>query len=415
MMDHLTLGVCYYPEQWPEDLWEEDLKRVRSCGIEIVRIGDFCWTLCEAQEGQYDFSLIERFLALCEKQGMKVILCTPTAVPPIWMSERYPQILNARCDGTLLRHGMRRHATLNSEIYLTFVKGIVTALAKQFADHPCVIGWQIDNELNCEISEYYSEADDQAFRVYLQEKYKTLEAFNEAMGTIFWNQTYTAWEQVHLKRITVSGGEQPAPDVGGKAILFAQCSTLCQAAKRYSALRPATGTLHNHQRAVSQSQLSRADEGVSGFYHLRQLSQLRFRQDQARRGAGKPPRPLLELAHGPNALSLAYLWDHGAPDGRNWPGRRLRGAYPRAGTDASLGLSGNCRRCRFSLPLPLANLHKRDRAVLPWVAGLRQPGQSPPSGAETACKGVAAAAGGGGQTLPSRCGVCQRLFRRMGC
>jgi beta-galactosidase len=178
-------------------------------GIEIIRIAEFAWNKFEPQEGIFTFDFFDDFLELAYKKGLKVILCTPTATPPAWLTNKYTEVLNAKEDGTLFRHGMRRHNTYNSKIYNEFTTRIVDKLASHYCPHPAVIGWQIDNEFNCHMDTFYSESDHKAFRVYLKDKFKTLEAFNEAMGTTFWNQTYTSWEEVYLTRPTVSNSNNP--------------------------------------------------------------------------------------------------------------------------------------------------------------------------------------------------------------
>lgn len=208
-LDKLTLGVCYYPEHWPESLWENDLDRMLAYGIEVIRIAEFAWSKFEPQEGTYIFEFFDKFLDLAHEKGMKVIFCTPTATPPAWLTSRYPEVLNARVDGTLYQHGLRRHYNYNSPNYQEFTIRIVEQLASHYCSHPAIIGWQIDNELNCECNVFYSESDHVAFRAYLKEKFKTLDALNEAMGTTFWNQTYTNWDEIYLKRPTVGGNTNP--------------------------------------------------------------------------------------------------------------------------------------------------------------------------------------------------------------
>ena len=107
--DHMTLGVCYYPEHWDEALWEEDLDRMAHYGIEVVRVFEFAWSIVEPRDGKYDFSLFDRFLDLAATKGMKVIMCTPTATPPAWLSKVYPEILNADYMGHPYGYGHRRH------------------------------------------------------------------------------------------------------------------------------------------------------------------------------------------------------------------------------------------------------------------------------------------------------------------
>ena len=112
--EHLNVGVCYYPEQWDRSLWKEDLRRMKENGIHTVRVAEFAWQIFEPEEGVYSYELFDAFLDLAEEAGMKVIFGTPTAIPPVWLTEKYPEVLNCRKDGTLFRHGMRRHYNYNS-------------------------------------------------------------------------------------------------------------------------------------------------------------------------------------------------------------------------------------------------------------------------------------------------------------
>ena len=203
------MGVCYYPEQWDESLWLEDLKRMKDAGIGTVRVAEFCWVIFEPEEGEFHFELFDRFLALCGEENMQVILGTPTATPPAWLTQSYPEVLNALPDGTLLRHGTRRHYNYNSPVYQRYCCRIVEEMAKHYGPHPAVIGWQIDNELNCETDVFYSEADSVAFRSFLKGKYKTLENLNRAWGTVVWSGTYTAWEQIYIPRPVLNNGYNP--------------------------------------------------------------------------------------------------------------------------------------------------------------------------------------------------------------
>lgn len=207
--EKITLGTCYYPEHWDESLWREDLQRMLSCGIEVIRIAEFAWNKIEPTEGVYDYEFFDRFLDVAEEAGMKVIMGTPTATPPAWLTEKYPECLNAGIDGVLYRHGLRRHYNYNSPVYRKLSANIVEHMAGHYAKRSCVIGWQLDNELNCEANVFYSGSDTAAFRVYLQKKYASLKELNNAWGTVFWNQTYTDWKEIYVPRPTVSGGVNP--------------------------------------------------------------------------------------------------------------------------------------------------------------------------------------------------------------
>jgi beta-galactosidase len=141
------------------------------------------------------------------------------------LTEKYPEVLNALREGTLLRHGARRHYNYNSPIYRRLSARIVEQLARHYGQHPAVVGWQIDNELNCETSEFYSEADHAAFRSFLKEKYGTLDALNAAWGTVFWSETYTDWEQLHCPRPVINNGDNPHLMLDYRRFVSASCLT----------------------------------------------------------------------------------------------------------------------------------------------------------------------------------------------
>lgn len=205
----MTMGVCYYPEQWDGSLWESDLERMLDAGISVVRVGEFAWNCFEPEEGRFTDEFFLRFLDLAHKKGMKVIFGTPTAAPPAWLTEKYPETLNARKDGVLYRHGGRRHYNYNSPKYRELCSRIIEWIALHIGRHPAIVGWQIDNELNCEVWDFYSDSDDKAFRSFVKRKYETLDKLNDAWGTVFWNQTYTDWNEVHLPRTLPGKMENP--------------------------------------------------------------------------------------------------------------------------------------------------------------------------------------------------------------
>ncbi|MBR7015103.1 MAG: beta-galactosidase [Lachnospiraceae bacterium] len=221
----MTAGVCYYPEHWPKEMWRDDLRRIREAGISVIRIAEFAWTIFEPAEGTFSFDFFDEFLAVAEEEGIKVIFGTPSATPPAWLTEKYPEVLNARKDGVLLRHGGRRHYNYNSPVYRKLTARIVEQLARHYGQHPCLVGWQIDNELNCETSEFYSEADHAAFRSFLKEKYGTLDKLNAAWGTVFWSETYTDWEQLHCPRPVINNGDNPHLMLDYRRFVSASCLT----------------------------------------------------------------------------------------------------------------------------------------------------------------------------------------------
>lgn len=205
----IELGVCYYPEHWERENWESDLDRMLQAGLKTVRIAEFAWSLIEPEEGVYTYEFFDEFLNLAHKKGMKVIFCTPTATPPAWLTRKYPEVLNTDIDGHPIFHGARRHYNYNSPVYRRLCANIVEKSAAHYASHPAIVGWQLDNELNCENDMFYSDSDNKAFRKFLKQKYETLERLNQTWGTVFWNQTYTDWQEVYLPRRTNNGAVNP--------------------------------------------------------------------------------------------------------------------------------------------------------------------------------------------------------------
>lgn len=207
--NRVQLGVCYYPEQWPEALWDDDMRRIKQLNFQYIRIGEFAWSIFEPQEGVFQFELFDKVCDLAAQHGLQVIMGTPTATPPAWLTHKYPEVLNASKEGVSYQHGQRRHYNYSSKIYRDKCATITMKLAEHYKNHEAVIGWQIDNELNCETNVFYAQADHVAFREWLQTKYGTLEKLNEAWGAVFWNQTYSDWQQVHLIRPTPSDSPNP--------------------------------------------------------------------------------------------------------------------------------------------------------------------------------------------------------------
>jgi beta-galactosidase len=203
------LGACYYPEHWDSSIWTDDLRRMKELGFSIIRVGEFAWTIFEPEEGTFQFDLFDRFLDQAHAYGMHVIMGTPTATPPAWLTQKYPEVLNVSQDGVVYQHGARRHYNYSSPVYRELCARITRAMARHYCSHPAIVGWQIDNELNCEMSVFYSEADQASFRSWLKSRYGTLDKLNQAWGAVFWSQTYTNWEQVHLTRPSVSHSPNP--------------------------------------------------------------------------------------------------------------------------------------------------------------------------------------------------------------
>jgi len=196
--DSFRFGVSYYPEQWPASYWEEDARRMQECGVNTVRMGEFGWALMEPREGHYDFSLFDRTIATLGRHGIKTILGTPTATPPKWLTHKYPEVLHVFETGKPANDQSRRYYCYNSTVYRKLSRKIVEALAAHYRNNTNIVGWQIDNEINNENPECFSESCRTAFRAWLRSKYGTLDALNSRWGTVVWSQTYSDWAQIDL-------------------------------------------------------------------------------------------------------------------------------------------------------------------------------------------------------------------------
>ena len=191
----LRLGSAWYPEQWPEDRWDADLTLMQSAGMNVVRIGEFAWSALEPSEDHYDLDWMERAIRLAEQHHIAVVIGTPTDTPPAWLTSKYPQVLRISADGKQAEHGARRQFSYSSPLYRAFCRDIVQHLAERFGHDPNVIGWQIDNEYT---DESFDADTRHRFQDWLQHRYGSLEALNNAWTTAYWSQTYSAWSQIPL-------------------------------------------------------------------------------------------------------------------------------------------------------------------------------------------------------------------------
>jgi beta-galactosidase len=197
--DLMQIGVYYYPEQWPEDQWDRDLKRMAEMGFEFTHYGEFAWALMEPEEGKYDFRWLDKAVELAAKYNLKVIMCTPTPTPPIWLTKKHPEILMVDDKGRTMQHGSRQHISWSSPVYRTYVEKIVTELGKRYGKDKRVWGWQIDNEPSHYNANYdYSEAVQVNFRTWLQKKYRSIDELNRVWGNNFWSQKYSRFDQIRI-------------------------------------------------------------------------------------------------------------------------------------------------------------------------------------------------------------------------
>ena len=196
----LTLtGAYYYPEHWDESQWERDLKQMHELGFEFTHFAEFAWAQLEPQEGVYDFFWLDRAVALAAKYDLKVVMCTSTATPPVWLSRKYPEILLKSEDGTVQDHGARQHASFASPVYRKLAYRMIEELARHYGNDSRIIGWQLDNEPAVQFD--YNQAAEEAFREFLKEKYHhNIQELNAAWGTAFWSEVYSRFEEITLPK-----------------------------------------------------------------------------------------------------------------------------------------------------------------------------------------------------------------------
>lgn len=200
-----TLGVCYYPEHWPEAQWDEDAARMAALGLTWVRIGEFAWARMEPTPGTYDWAWLDRAIDTLGRHGLQVVLGTPTATPPRWMLDRHPDMLAVDAQGRTRGFGSRRHYDFSHAGYRRDCARIVTAMAERYGRNPHVAAWQTDNEYACHDTVLsYSPAALQAFRNWCAQRYQSPEALNRAWGNVFWSMDYADFNDIGLPNLTVT-------------------------------------------------------------------------------------------------------------------------------------------------------------------------------------------------------------------
>ena len=191
----LMTGTAWYPEQWPESRWEQDLTLMQQAHMHFVRVGEFAWNKMEPAEGQYDFDWLERAVNLAGKHGIYVVLGTPTATPPAWLTQKYPETLRVDDNGRRDEHGNRAQYNWANPKYREFARDIASRMAKRLGHNPYVVGWQIDNEYSQTSTDLETQ---KMFQDWLRTYYGTLDNMNQRWSGEYWSEGYSDWSQIPI-------------------------------------------------------------------------------------------------------------------------------------------------------------------------------------------------------------------------
>jgi len=230
-------GVYYYPEAWNPDQWDRDFQKMEEMGFEFTHMAEFAWAQMEPTEGQYDFKWLDKAVELAAKHHLKVIMCTSSATPPVWLVRKYPEVLVEMSSGELAQHGTRQQGSWSSAKYCELVAKLDAAQAKHYGNDKRIWGWQIDNEPSHYGTYDYSPAAQKNFKDWLQKKYTTIANLNQAWGTSFWSGVYSDFSQIEIpnpERL-ISGTASPTSVVDSKRFGADECAKFIS--MQYNTLR----------------------------------------------------------------------------------------------------------------------------------------------------------------------------------
>lgn len=200
----MKIGVAYYPEQWPEERWKRDVELMKAAQVSVVRVGEFSWHGFEPSEGVFDFSLMDRAVDLLTKNGIGVILGTPTPAYPPWLHRKFPDIHQIASDGRVKEFGQRQDACKNHPGYLEYAFRVTEKFVEHFGGHQGIVAWQTDNELGCHgTTRCYCRHCEEAFQRWLAARYDNdIRRLNREWGTAFWSQVYNSFGEISVPNDT---------------------------------------------------------------------------------------------------------------------------------------------------------------------------------------------------------------------
>ena len=192
-LDKIPFGGDYNPEQWPEEVWREDMRLFRQAHIDIVTLNVFSWAAIQPDEHTYHFEKLDKIMELARENGLKVCLATSTGAHPAWMAKRHPDILRVEFNGMKRKFGGRHNSCPNSPTYRMYAPKLAEKLAERYKDYDNIVAWHISNEFG---GECYCENCEKKFREWLKAKYQTLDRLNEQWDTAFWGHTFYDWDEI---------------------------------------------------------------------------------------------------------------------------------------------------------------------------------------------------------------------------
>lgn len=200
--DRILFGGDYNPNQWPKEIWEEDIRIFKKASINSATVNVFSWAKIQPSENCYDFEELDQIVEKLSTEGFDIVLATSTAALPAWMFKKYPEVARTDYDGRHHKFGQRHNACPNSLVYQKYAERLATKLAERYGENPQVTCWHINNEYG---GECYCDNCEKAFRVWLKDKYHTIEALNKAWNMEFWGHTVYEWDEIVLPNALSEG------------------------------------------------------------------------------------------------------------------------------------------------------------------------------------------------------------------
>ena len=203
--ERIWYGGDYNPDQWPEEVWDDDVRLMKKAGVNLVSVGIFSWAKIETSEGVYDFDWLDRIIDKLGEAGIAVDLASATASPPMWLTQAHPEVLWKAYRGDVCQPGARQHWRPTSPVFREYALKLCRAMAEHYKGNPYVVAWHVSNEYGCHNRFDYSEDAEHAFQQWCEERYGTIDAVNDAWGTAFWAQRMNDFSEIVPPRFIGDG------------------------------------------------------------------------------------------------------------------------------------------------------------------------------------------------------------------